>query len=197
MRIIKPKYEILSYPADLKKIELAGRICYRSQDKITETSANPFVYSLIKRGHESVLEHESISVLITCDRGVANELVRHRIASFSQQSTRYCRFSKERFNNEIKLIRPKELENSEVWYIAMCCAETAYLKLLQTTTPEIARSVLPTCLATEITITANLREWRTIFKQRTAKEAHPQMREIMIPLLNELKQLIPVVFDDL
>lgn len=194
MRIIEPSYEILSYPTELKKIEQAGRVCYKS--KSTEDSSERFVKMLIERGHESVLEHESITVKIVCDRAIANELVRHRIASYSQQSTRFCNFSKDKFSNEISVIKPS-VDNG-FWYNTVRDCERNYFYLLEDGyTPEIARSVLPLCLATEIVITANLREWRTIFKQRTAKEAHPQMREIMIPLLNELKNKIQIVFTDL
>lgn len=202
----------------LLSIERAGRTCYKSEDRISSETAKQFVKMIIERGHESVLEHQSISVLIVCDRGVSHELVRHRIASFSQESTRYCNYSKDKHSNQLTFIQPnwisdKDIEllskmneytypqldshNSFVWYAACKQAENAYLLLIKEGwKPEQARSVLPNSLKTEIIITANLREWRTIFKQRTSKSAHPQMREIMIPLLKVLKR-IPVVFDDI
>jgi thymidylate synthase (FAD) len=209
MKLINPSFEILT-PIDgvdiIKAIEHAGRTCYKSEDKITVESAAEFVRMLISRGHESVLEHRSISVLIVCDRGVSHELVRHRIASFSQESTRYCNYSASKFGNELTFIIPLFKDNgddvisiSEIeWENAMRDAERHYMKLIGLgCQPQMARSVLPNSLKTEIVITANLREWRTIFKQRTAKTAHPQMREIMCPLLDVFKREIPVVFNDI
>jgi len=186
----------------LKKIELAGRTCYKSEDKIDEKTAKHFVKMIIKSGHESVLEHEKISVRIICDRGVSHELVRHRIASFSQESTRYCNYSKDRFRNEISCILPYfwETDNEKyiIWKNAMGEAEKAYLKLLELgAKPEEARNVLPNSLKTEIVVTMNLREWRHFFNLRTSIRSHPQMREIARPMLNEFKNKIPVVFDDI
>lgn len=173
---------------------------------------------LIKSGHESVLEHESISVRFICDRGVSHELVRHRLASFSQESTRYCNYSKDKFDNQVTFIIPNWLDINDgfettadvvrqmkslhpiYWqfYWTLAIAETSYLQLLKSGwTPQQARSVLPNSLKTEIVVTANLREWRLILKQRTSNAAHPQMRELMCPLLEELKQKLPVIFNDI
>ena len=160
-----------------------------------------------------MLEHSQLSVLFTCDRGVANELVRHRIASFAQESTRYCNYSKEKFGRELTFIRPSYIPDgmaqqfdvrSEEYYKwalfrDMCeDVEGDYTDLIDHgMRPEQARCVLPMCLKTEIVVTANYREWRNIFKLRTPVAAHPQMRELMCPLLKELQSKIPVVFDDI
>jgi thymidylate synthase (FAD) len=186
----------------VRTIELAGRTCYKSEDKITDDSAGRFVKMIIKSGHESVIEHSSASVRFVCDRGVTHELVRHRIAAFSQESTRYCNYSKEKFGDEITVIRPLFFKPGgpayERWEQAMQDAETAYMELLQAgAKPEEARSVLPNSLKTEIVMTANLREWRHVFRLRCARRAHPQIREIMLPLLGEMHERIPAVFDDL
>ncbi len=223
MNIIKANYRILSPICGeeiLTTIERAGRTCYKSEDKITSDSAVKFVRMLINRGHESVLEHEKISVLFVCDRGISHELVRHRIASFSQESTRYCNYSKEKFNDELTFILPcwfKTIKQGHyeslqavslvptfrdyrehIWLNSMSIAEVNYKTLINSEyTPQEARSILPNSLKTEIVVTANLREWRTIFKQRTSKAAHPQMRELMCPLLDEFKSKIPEVFSDI
>lgn len=210
MRLIKSYYKILSKIDGiemLKNIEIAGRICYKSEDKITENSSTEFVKRLILSGHESVLEHQSFSVKLVVDRGVSHEIVRHRIASFSQESTRYCNYGKDEhitfiipcwFKGEDKESIGKEI-GGPTWYYSMEQVEEDYNFLVKECNwkPQQARSILPNSLKTEIVVTANLREWRTIFKQRTAKAAHPQMREIMCPLLSELKQIIPVIFDDI
>ena len=208
MKIIKPSYELLDviHGNDiLRKIELCGRVCYKSEEKITADSATIFVRNIINRGHESVLEHAGFSVRFIVDRGVSHELVRHRLASYSQESTRYCNYGHE---GEIVVILPYffdtgmgTMSNSLVyseWERACQTAEDAYMKLLEmNATPQEARSVLPNSLKTEIIMTANLREWRHFFGLRTAVAAHPQMREVAIPLLRELQSLIPVVFDDI
>ncbi len=202
MNIIKPSFKVLGKidgQEVLKTIENAGRICYKSEAK--EDSAQAFVKSIIKRGHESVLEHQSFSVLFAVDRGVSHEIVRHRLASYSQSSTRYCNYSNKRFNSEITVIRPCFLEKGSVpwyeWVLAMEHAETAYFNLLeQGCTAQEARSVLPNSLKTELVMTANLREWRHFLKVRTARDAHPQMREVTVPLLKYLQEQIPMVFDD-
>lgn len=205
MKIIEASYSIET-PIDgaemLKRIEKAGRTCYKSEDRITEESAEAFVRKLIERGHESVLEHESLTVRFVCDRGVSHEIVRHRIASFSQESTRYCNYSGNRFGNQITFIKPCFLEEGtggyKLWKQAMFVAEKEYFELLRWgCTPQEARSVLPNSTKTEIVMTANLREWRHFLKLRTAKAAHPQMRELTVPLLKELQERIPVVFDDI
>ena len=220
MKLIKASYNIES-PIDglsmLKAIEKAGRTCYKSEDKITDDSCTKFVEMLINKGHESVLEHQSISVRFVVDRGIVTELTRHRIASFSVESTRYCDYSnkdhiefiipcwfKSDYNTLIQNINLSigdELPNEDElkWIMSMEKSEYYYYELtnIYKWTPQQARSVLPNSLKSEIVVTANLREWRTIFKQRTAKTAHPQMREVMIPLLQELQLKIPIIFNDI
>ena len=189
----------------LQKLELIGRTCYKSEDKITEESAPKFVAALIKRGHEAMLEHASITVKFVTDRGISHEIVRHRIASFAQESTRYCNYAKEKFGGELTFIIPDFLEYGtegfKVWKAAMKDAEKAYFAMLEAGhTAQEARDVLPTSIKTELIMTANLREWRNFFKLRAANstgKAHPQMLEITQPLLDDLKELIPVVFDDI
>ena len=198
MKIIEASYSIET-PIDgaeiLKRIEHAGRTCYKSEDRITEGSAKVFVRKLIERGHESVLEHESITVRLVCDRGVSHEIVRHRIASFSQESQRYVRY-----NGDIEFINPRmpNAKAYEAWQKLCERAEETYKELLSYgVQPQQARSVLPNSIKTEVVMTANLREWRHFLKLRTAKAAHPQMRELTVPLLHELQERIPVVFDDI
>ena len=205
MKIISPSFEIMSLvdgKAVLNHIEKCGRVCYKSEDKITETSAAAFVAGIIKRGHEAVLEHFNITVKFICDRGVSHELVRHRLASYCQESTRYCNYSKDGFGREITVIRPVFLAEGTpgwlYWKVACRMAEKSYFELLDWgCTPQEARAVLPNSLKTEVVMTANLREWRHFFKLRTAPAAHPQMREVAIPLLRRMQELVPVVFDDL
>lgn len=206
MKIIDASYEILTKVNGeqiLKDIEKIGRTCYKSENKITEDSAKKFVGMLVKNGHEAMIEHSSITVKFICDRGVSHELVRHRLASFAQESTRYCNYSKDKFGNEITVIQPCFLDENDtvgcdLWRNMMIEAEKTYFAMLRWGfSPQEARSVLPNSLKTEITMTMNLREWRHFFKLRTDKAAHPQMRELAIPLLAEFKQLIPVVFDDI
>jgi thymidylate synthase (FAD) len=202
MKIIEPHYTIetpIDGDALLTHLEKAGRTCYKSEDKITSESAKSFVKKLITMGHESVIEHFSITVRFVCDRGVSHELVRHRLASFSQESTRYCNYGKA---DEITVIQPPFFDFGTPaytrWCDAMYATEHCYLSLIRIgRTPQEARSVLPNSLKTEIVVTANLREWRTILKQRTSPAAHPQMRQLMEPLLRELKERIPIVFDDI
>lgn len=213
MKIVNAGYEILTEISEggikeLQHIEKIGRVCYKSEDKITEDgeSAKKFVKMLIGRGHEAMIEHSILSVKFTVDRGISHELVRHRIASFAQESTRYCNYSDDKFDNGVTFIKPFFLKedrygdwnNYDTWKSCMNDCEQAYLELLAGgITPQEARSVLPNSTKTEITITANYREWRNFFKLRTAKEAHPQMREVTIPLLAELKEKLPIIFDDI
>ena len=205
MKIIEPKYEIIDKINGneiLKKIELFGRVCYKSEELITDGSAEKFVNMILKNGHESVLEHEKISVRFICDRGVTHEIVRHRIASYSQESTRYCNYCKDKFGNELTFIKPlfwnEKTEEFTLWKRAMENVEKVYFEMISLgASPQEARSILPNSLKTEIIVTMNLREWRHFFKLRTGKRAHPQMREITIPLLNEMKEKIPIVFDDI
>ena len=201
MKIIKPYHEIidtLNGKEILKKIELCGRVCYKSEDKITSESAERFVSQIIKSGHESVLEHFSFSVRFITDRGISHEIVRHRLASYSQESTRYCNYGNDKFNGEITVVEPHQIgEQKSNWLKACKISEEQYFELLKTESAQTARSVLPTSLKTEIIMTANLRTWRHFLKLRTSKNAHPDLRVLTIPLLKELKQLIPVVFDDI
>ncbi len=182
----------------MKTIEAAGRTCYKSEAKITETSAVNFVATLIKRGHHAVIEFGDIIVRFTTNRGVTHELVRHRMCSFAQESTRYVRY-----DGNMEFIEPvwwhkSSDEQKKLWEKAMTDAEAHYLKLLETGwKPQEAREVLPNSLKTEIVVKANIREWRHIFDLRCSAGAHPQIRELMIPLREELKTLLPVVFDDL
>lgn len=203
MRIIEPYFEFMEeIKGDeiLKRIEKIGRVCYKSEDRITEDSAKKFVANILKRGHESVIEHEKVSVKIICDRGVTHEIVRHRIASYSQESTRYCNYSNEKFGKELTIIKPLFWKEDSVeynlWINTMQAIENTYNKLIDLgAEPQQARSTLPNSLKTEIVVTMNLREWRHFFRLRTSERAHPQMREIAIMILNEFKTKIDVLFD--
>ena len=215
MKIIKPSYEILTPISEtgipeLQHIERIARVCYKSEDKISPDgkSAEKMVKMLIDREHEAMLEHGGISVLFICDRGVSHEIVRHRLASFAQESTRYCNYSKEKFGTEITFIEPIFFEedklgengllNYKAWAHQCFLAEQQYLRFIGNgCSPQEARSVLPNSLKTELVMTANYREWRHFFKLRCSKAAHPQMRELSIPLLIEFQDLIPVMFDDI
>lgn len=205
MKEIRPSFEIMDDidgAKILQKLERCGRVCYKSEDKITEGSAEKFIGMILKSGHESVLEHEKLTVKFICDRGVTHEIVRHRIASYSQESTRYCNYSKDKFGNELTFIRPcfwaDDSVEYAVWKQAMEEIEKSYVKLISLgAKPEEARSILPNSLKTEIVCTMNLREWRHFFRLRTAERAHPQIREISVALLDELKKRIPVIFDDI
>lgn len=208
MKVIQQSYEILtdlSNPIEtiLKPIERAGRVCYKSENNITDDSCLTFCKNILNRGHEAVIEHSQLSVRFIVDRAIANELVRHRIASYCQESTRYVNYSKDKFGNEIKVIEPEDLlpRNSidyNIWWMSCKNAEEAYMAMLSNNVkPEIARNVLPLSTATEIIMTANIREWRNVMKLRTSSRAHPQMRSIMRKLLDEFKSKIPVLFDDI
>lgn len=208
MRVINAGYEIISNlngSEILKHIERCARVCYKSEDRITDGSAEKMVAALIRSGHEAMLEHYSFTVKFICDRGIANELVRHRIASFAQESSRYCCYAKDKFGKELTFINPcfwePDSDNYARWFHEMDEAEKTYLAMIEDgATPEQARDILPMSIKTEIVMTANLREFRHFFKLRaegTTGKPHPQMLEITIPFLNELKQKIPVVFDDI
>ena len=205
MKVIRPSFsfnEDINGEEIVKRVEKAGRICYKSEGKILDGSAEIFVKGIIKRGHESVLEHEKITVTIICDRGITHEIVRHRIASYSQESTRYCNYSDDKFGNELTFIQPCFWKNSDpeykIWLKHMEDAENGYINLIKMgAKPQEARSILPNSLKTEIVVTMNLREWRHFFKLRTASAAHPQMQEIANMLLKSFKEKIPVVFEDI
>lgn len=221
MNVIKAGYEILTPISDeaikeMQLIERAARTCYQSEDRITEdgSSALKIIKTLLNNKHESVIEHSFLSVCFTVDRGVSHEAVRHRLTSVSQSSTRYCNYANDKFGNEITVI---DIENGialdkkmqklpvetisliiEEWYKAMEDAERHYMKMINLgATPQIARSVLPHSTKTSLVITTNYREWRTILKLRTAKDAHPQIRGVMISLARELADKIPILFDDI
>ena len=188
--------------AILKHIELCGRVCYKSEHKITEDSAEKFLSNIIARGHEAVLEHYSITAKFICDRGVSHEIVRHRLASYCQESIRYCNYGKDGFGREITVIAPCFLKIGsfkwESWKFGCKIAEIAYLDLLkQGCTPQEARAVLPNSLKTELIMTANIREWRHFLKLRCAKTAHPQMQEVACMLLDKFQKELPELFDDL
>ena len=228
MKLIKPYTEILTQVDSdevLKTIESVARTCYKSEDKITDDSARKLVSSLIKSGHDAMIEFFDITVKFVCDRGVSHEIVRHRVASYAQESTRYCNYSKDKFDSEIVFIIPswcntiKESTKEEQakvygdrevngWYatdnsenqlvIHLLDSEITYLSLIESGwRPEQARVVLPNTLKTEINVKMNLREWRHFFSLRCAPAAHPQMRELTIPLLEKMHNLVPVIFDDL
>ena len=205
MKIIEPSFEIMDNidgQEIIRKIEQFGRVCYKSEGNIADGSAEKFIQNIIKNGHESVIEHEKVSVKITCDRGVSHELVRHRIASYSQESTRYCNYYKDKFGKELTLIKPvfwdEDSEEYQIWFDTMRSVEEAYFRLIEAgAEPQEARSILPNSLKTEVIATINLREWRHFFKLRTSKRAHPQMREIACPLLDTFQQQIPVLFGDI
>lgn len=218
MLLVKPSAEILAVSLEpLQLIEAAGRTCYKSEDKITDTSAPAFAAMILKRGHESVVEHASATVRFICDRGVTHEIVRHRLASYSQESTRYCDYN----GGHVAFVIPpwcrflpgeayictdeagvktlnETADPESFWLYSMQMAENNYKKLRELGwRPEQARSVLPNSLKTEIVMTANLREWRHFFKLRTSAAAHPQMREVATSLLEAMKARVPVIFDDL
>jgi len=210
MNLVKPFVRILRMTEDpLGLIEEAGRTCYKSEDRITETSKLDFVGMIIKRGHETVLEHASATVRFVVDRGVSHEIVRHRIASFSQESTRYCDYEK----GSVSFIIPPWCQVGDgfcedpniatnhqdfLWLSHMLRCEADYKDLRDRGwRPEQARSVLPNSLKTEIVMTANFREWRHFFKLRTAPAAHPQMVQVAAYLLHLFRARVPLVFDDI
>jgi len=231
MNLIKPSYEIIT-PIDdpeevkclMRTIERVARTCYKSEDKIAEDSAEKMINNLIKRKHEAMIEFYDIIVKFTCDRGISHEIVRHRLASYAQESTRYCNYSKDKYDHGITFIdinnifklqigkefshpisgNTKEIAEEDIlywyneWYKAMEDSERHYHNLTNAYCPaQLARSVLPNSVKTEINCKYNLREWRHFFRMRCDAPAHPQMREITIPLLADFKSKIPIIFDDL
>lgn len=205
MKIIEPSVELaqdLNAAEIMKHIERAGRVCYKSESKISDTSSEKFISNIIKSGHESVIEHVSITFKIICDRGISHEIVRHRLASYSQTSTRYCDYSGDKFGGELTFIKPcfwsENDENYLLWRETMATLEKNYLEMRKAgAPPEQARSILPNSLMTEIFMTANLREWRHFLKLRTSKRAHPQMREIALKIFDILNEKLPVIFSDI
>lgn len=205
MKIIDPSFSFMQVPDGdfiLRHLEQAARTCYKSEDKADADSARKLLSRIIRLGHDSVLEHISVTVRIICDRGVTHELVRHRLCSFSQESTRYANYAQDKFGSEITVIRPffwaEDDARYALWRKAMLACEEVYLRLVEAgATAQEARSVLPNSLKTEIVTSANLREWRHIFKLRCDKAAHPQMRQVMLPLLAAFHERIPLIFEDL
>ena len=223
-KIVKPKFQILSHLNErsiLKHLERCGRTCYKSEDKITDESCYKFIKMLLSRGHESVIEHFAFSVKFICSRAVSHQIVRHRLCSFSEQSQRYCNFETKvkigiiqpYWINESDAKKIKDREFKSVWYVpdTLSPACKAWLESIidsvnnygiimrsdKNIPPQEARSVLPNSTKTEIVCTANLRQWRHILKLRTSKGADPEIKEIMIPLLNKLKEKLPTLFSDI
>jgi thymidylate synthase (FAD) len=215
MKIIKPSVSLeWITPNAIEVIERAGRTSYKSEDLITPESGPVFVEKLNRLGHHSVLEHAVASVRIICDRGVMAEITRHRIASFTVESTRYCNYTKDKFGNEIQVIKPDDIPEPCLeslmtrgecrcdpctihffWMDAVISAQDSYNVMIQKKiTPQIARSVLPTCLKTELVMTANLREWIHFLKLRTDKASHPQMRQVANMVQAVLHKECPSIF---
>lgn len=196
MNIVDQSCQIMT-PINRKEIyeliEQAGRTAYKSEDKITEDSAEKFIRSLRDRGHESVLEHANLTVRLITDRGVTHELVRHRLCAYTQESTRYCNYSKRGITYTCPI--DFDLEEDDL-YILDLIEQHYNKKIAQGKTPQQARYFLPNGLKTEIVHTANIREWRHILNLRTSKAAHPQIRALMLPLLQRLAEELPALFDD-
>lgn len=203
MKIIKPLIEVEDYDGIriMKNIERACRTCYRSEGMITDDSYKRLLTNCLNRGHESVLEHEKITVRMTCDIGVYKDLTRHRFGSFSIESTRYCNYGKDKFDNEIKFIDPCNMDKKELfneWYSACTEIEQRYLKMAELgATPDQMRMILPHSTAAQVTMTCNIREWRHILDLRTKKMTHPAIRQILIPLLLKFKKDMPELFSDI
>ena len=208
MQIVDPSYEILS-PIDgiaiLKHLEKIARTCYKSENLISEDgeSAKKIIKNLISAGHEAMIEHASVSVRFVCDLGFYKDITRHRMASFAIESTRYCNYSKGKFGNEITVINPVNIKEGtpeyDAWKKCMENIEKTYLEMGDLDCkPDQLRMLLPHSIKADVNISCNLREWRHIFNLRArTKHAHPSIRQLMIPLLEEFKKKIPVVFDDI
>lgn len=203
MKIIEPKMEVEKFDgkAIMKRLERACRTCYRSEGSITDESYKTLLNNCITRGHESILEHEKITIRMTCDIGVYKDLTRHRIASFSVESTRYCNYGKDKFDSEIKVMRPCNIDpNSKLyehWTTAMEQIEKEYLDMSKEgATADQLRMLLPHSTAAEVTMTANIREWKHIFNLRANNHAHPAIQQLLIPLLLLFKKEMPEIFSD-
>lgn len=203
MKIIKPWIEIerIDGKSIMKNIEKACRTCYRSENLITEESYKNLIKNCLNRGHESILEHEKITIRMCCDIGVYKDLTRHRFGSFSIESTRYCNYGKDKFDNEIKFIEPCNIDKKELfneWYSACTEIEQRYLKMADLgATPDQMRMILPHSTAAEVVMTANIREWRHILSLRASKMTHPSVQQLMIPLLLYFKRCMPELFEDI
>jgi len=212
MKVIKPSVEVLTRLSGieiLKDIELAARTCYKTEDKITDESYLNFVQMILNRGHEAMIEFGFMMARIVCDRGVTHEIVRHRLFSFAQESTRYCNYNKDKFDNQLTFINPcywnqkpgefnvLTREKYGIWEEQMQSAENAYIQLTNKgAKPQEARAVLPNSLKTEIVVCGNLREWRHFFELRTAPTAHPQMIEVAKMALEQFRNHVPLIFDE-
>ena len=200
MKIVQQSATLLSVTGEPQVlIERCGRICYKSESQIAPGTDEKIVRFLLERHHESVIEHSGATILIVCDRGVSHEIVRHRLASYSQESTRYCNYGSAKHGGEVSVIKPPGLSGAseQHWEAAMLVAEGAYLSLLADgMPPQIARAVLPTCLKTELAMTTNIREWRHFLDLRLAPAAHPQMREVAGMIRDILLPLAPAVFEE-
>ena len=203
MKIIEPKIWVEQYDPIkiMRNLERACRTCYRSEDLITEDSYKRLLKNCINRGHESILEHEKITVRMVCDIGVYKDLTRHRFGSFSIESTRYCNYGKDKFDNEIKFIKPVfawNLDKMKIWMDTMYDIEKEYMRMTEIgCSPDEMRMILPHSTAAEVTMTANIREWRHILDLRTKKMTHPAIRQLLIPLLLKFKYTMPELFDEI
>jgi thymidylate synthase (FAD) len=227
MRIIEPSADFM-FPEDfkgdtkfpyLKRLERIARTCYQSEGNICDGSDKKLIQKLLNKKHYPMFDHAHISVIALCDRGVSHEIVRHRLAAYAQESTRYCNYSKDKFSGHVTFIKPcffpdiqlgtfglddvrcnanDYTENSYHWLKAMLAAEDRYLRMVGNgCSPQEARSVLPNSLKTSIVMTYDFTVWRHFFQLRTAHAAHPQMRQIIRPLLQKFKANIPLIFDDI
>lgn len=196
-QILIPRFDEVKI---IKSLERYGRVCYKSEDKFKNDISSGMLKTLVSNNHESVLEHEKLTMLFIIDRGVSHELVRHRIASYSQESTRYCNYSKDKFGNELTFINPIffSMEERKIWEDTLKIIEENYFKLLaKGASPQEARSILPNSLKTEIVVTMNFRSLRNFLRLRTAPSAHPQIKEVAIPLLLYLKEKFEPLFGDI
>lgn len=201
MKFVKQEVSC-NYPENpismLRRLERAGRISHKSEDNITEDSYKSFLKMLIKLGHESVLEHATLSVHAITERGISHEIVRHRIGSYTQESTRYCNYANDKFDGELTLIASDDILDDSYALECLLYTETCYKHLIKKgIRPEMARDILPNCLKTEIIMTYNIRSWRHFFKERLNKNAHPKIRELAMLILKDFHKNIPVLFDDI
>lgn len=203
MRLVDPVIYVEDYDGVkiMKRIERACRMCYRSEGNITEDSYKSLLKNCISRGHESVLEHEKVSVRIRADIGTYKDLTRHRFASFSVESTRYCNYGKNKFDNEIKIIKPCHIEEGtelyDLWKEALEDMEKHYLAMSKAgAIPDQLRMILPHSTAAEYSMTANIREWKHILSLRCSNHTHPSIRQVLIPLLLKFKEDMPEIFGD-
>lgn len=203
MQIVDPYIQVEKVDGTqiMKNIERACRTCYRSEGKITEESYKTLLKNCITRGHESVLEHEKITIRMYCDLGVYKDITRHRIASFSIESTRYCNYGKDKFGNELKFIKPCNMEEGtelyKLWEDACENIEKDYIEMSNLgALPDQLRMILPHSIAAEVTMTANIREWKHILSLRASNHTHPSIRQLMIPLLLHFKQIMPEIFEN-